>query len=485
MNVQRAPEGPAIRASESVESQLSCAYLFWVRVLLWSLQREGRASRGGRAFLVTLGLLGCQTVQSTEPDGPWQRWDSDNITVYSRPSDALADVPMLATIESRVQDFWEYHQIPESERPQLVWYRFEDDADYSEHAEGSLCAESTRACTKGTTIYGPERSFHHELTHALMARVGGPPVLFREGHAIALSCSPRTWDLAKVELDWRELLHYEASAESAARFVNHLIERFGVEPLVALYRDLEVDADAERTEQVFSHIYDNSIDEVWAHAQRSEQSCNNSLWSCASQAAEGVFELAPEVDLTGRWRSLNATHPSRLEVSEALPYPDFRECDLDQATGLEPNGRPGFRATWESMWFIPGEYPVTLQNNSLPQVPVLEVQSLSELDPTSCDATLVLHTDELDQKGLVVAPSQSWKSLQLVASAPETLSLLADNSLEAWLVQFCAVCEQGQPSSCEERLGWSFDEAGHNVWVRLRSRAELPRRFLTLEWSTR
>jgi len=117
------------------------------------------------------------------------------------------------------------------------------------------------------------RAYHpHELVHAMAGRLGRPPLLFAEGLAVALTSEGR-WrggDLDQVALaalrasrtvdpflEGFSEQEPDAAYAIAGSLVGYLLDRYGIEPLVAFLRGCGVDS--RRYEAAFQRAYGRTV----------------------------------------------------------------------------------------------------------------------------------------------------------------------------------------------------------------------------------
>jgi hypothetical protein len=127
------------------------------------------------------------------------------------------------------------------------------------------------------------RAYHpHELVHAMAGRLGRPPLLFAEGLAVALTSEGR-WrggDLDQVALaalrasrtvdpflEGFSEQEPDAAYAIAGSLVGYLLDRYGIEPLVAFLRGCGVDS--RRYEAAFQRAYGRTVARATIEWERS------------------------------------------------------------------------------------------------------------------------------------------------------------------------------------------------------------------------
>lgn len=150
--------------------------------------------------------------------------------------------------------------------------------DYYRHASRAALRERVGLPASGVTdlVTGrvdSVRDFHpHELVHAVMARIGHPPVLIAEGLAVAMTSRGLWGDqefdrLAAREMAARRSLEPFLSAFTeqdpevgyavAGSFVAFLIDRHGIEPMLAFLRGCA--GGSQRYERAFRGAYGRTL----------------------------------------------------------------------------------------------------------------------------------------------------------------------------------------------------------------------------------
>jgi hypothetical protein len=117
------------------------------------------------------------------------------------------------------------------------------------------------------------RDFHpHELVHAVAGRIGRPPVFFAEGLAVALAGAGR-WHERDLDAVARQALAASPSLEPfltrfteqdpdtayavSGSLVAHLLDRFGIEPMVAFFRGCG--SSSQAYESAFRRAYGRTV----------------------------------------------------------------------------------------------------------------------------------------------------------------------------------------------------------------------------------
>jgi hypothetical protein len=150
------------------------------------------------------------------------------------------------------------------EAPGRIRYNWVEDVD-------GFCHEEAEACAEGATIFGPWKYFEHELVHAAVTgSLGRPKSFLGEGVAVALSGG----SIAPTSVMPSEFLGRTPRDSSAVdnrdfygtagHFVRFLLDEFGPEKLVQLYRASDYDDSVAQFRGQFEQAYGLSFDEVEA-----------------------------------------------------------------------------------------------------------------------------------------------------------------------------------------------------------------------------
>lgn len=144
-----------------------------------------------------------------------------------------------------------------------IRYNWVEDVD-------GFCREGAGGCADGTTIFGPWKHFEHELVHAAVASLGRAKPFLEEGVAVALSgrsLSPPIM-MPSEFLGGKPLESMGPGDQelygTAGHFVRFLLDEFGPEKLVQLYRASDYDDSVAQFRGQFEQVYALSFDEVEA-----------------------------------------------------------------------------------------------------------------------------------------------------------------------------------------------------------------------------
>ncbi|RYZ03333.1 MAG: hypothetical protein EOO73_28130 [Myxococcales bacterium] len=193
----------------------------------------------------------------------------------------------------------------------IDYYKYRDSADLD--ASG-VCPKRAAACSNGRSAWSPAALDRHELTHVYFSSLPPSLRLLEEGIAEALSCgvpavgAPNPW----VSLDTALAIPYDALEHSsyalAGHFVGFLVNGYGAERFVELYRAVSRDATAQELARQFQRTYGLELEDVWQAAAMSapELGCLR-WWEC----------LGPPLE-PGDWQALetNCSHADAFRTFE-------------------------------------------------------------------------------------------------------------------------------------------------------------------------
>lgn len=158
---------------------------------------------------------------------------------------------------------------------------------YYLHDEARVYSEMGRSAVGVTNLdtlrIDSVRAYHpHELVHAMAARLGRPPILFVEGLAVALTSEGR-WRGGGLDqmavaalgasrsprpfLDSFTEQEPDAAYAVAGSLVAYLLDRYGIEPLVAFLQGCGFDA--RRYEAAFKSAYGRTVARATLEWERS------------------------------------------------------------------------------------------------------------------------------------------------------------------------------------------------------------------------
>jgi len=171
--------------------------------------------------------------------------------------------------------------------------------EYYRHASSAALRDRVGLEASGVTDLAAGRidsvrDFHpHELVHAVAGRIGRPPVFFAEGLAVALTSAGR-WHGRDLDAVARQALAASPSLEPflthfteqdpdtayavAGSLVAYLLDRFGIEPMVALFSGCGFSP--EGYERAFRRAYGRTVASATLDWQRAlvDQATTSREW---------------------------------------------------------------------------------------------------------------------------------------------------------------------------------------------------------------
>jgi hypothetical protein len=219
------------------------------------------------ALLLALGSLGTPAAHSGEAKASpaFRRVASTRHVDYYATKAQRVDVRHTEAFLRRLDLL--FGRAPQGWR--IRYYRHASIADVSDHVGYGVSGVTDL----GTGRIDSARDFHpHELVHAVTGREGRPPVFFAEGIAVALTSRGR-WagqdidEVARREMAVRPSMEPFLTAFGqqdpdiayavAGSFVAFLLDRHGIEPMVAFVRSCGLSAPT--FEQAFLKAYGRSV----------------------------------------------------------------------------------------------------------------------------------------------------------------------------------------------------------------------------------
>ncbi len=134
------------------------------------------------------------------------------------------------------------------------------------------CGDMANGCVKDGTVYAGVHIMPHEIAHANAFWLGDPPLLFKEGIAVVMSCTGvdghTLVDTSPPLEDWLESSAWVQERDSrgfaiypvAASFVRFLIDVFGVDRFLAFYAHTPGDASSAEIKNSFKDEFGVSLD---------------------------------------------------------------------------------------------------------------------------------------------------------------------------------------------------------------------------------
>jgi hypothetical protein len=212
--------------------------------------------------------------------------------------------------------------------------------EYRLHDTDVVRLETNGYAAVGVTDLDAQRidtvlAYHpHELAHAVAGRLGRPPLLFAEGLAVALT-SGGSWQGRDIDLAARSALaggmrvealldsFYDADPDHAyaiaGSFVSDLLDRHGIEPLVAFLRGCRPGGGSY--EKAFRRAYGHSVARAAVEWRR---------------ALDGTRAARPWHDPSTWPGSLSREPVTR--TAEVLPAPPAEPATSGSSTLLMPAG---------------------------------------------------------------------------------------------------------------------------------------------------
>lgn len=276
------------------------------------------ATLGAVAVLATL-QSGCASDDDRDLPGP-RLWESEHFRYHSRTDDQACEA-VLEQLERHFELVQGYLGFPWPPERKVDYYKFRDQADYLRYGQ---CPSGADSCTRGSTVFSPHVLQDHELIHAYLAPLGMPPAFFAEGVAAAFACD-HVFEIEYPE-PWQEVValpfgdRFMRTYLEGPWFVGYLLQRFGPEAFLSLYRQLDYQtATVDAISSVFESVYGEPLETVWNAGLDSSKylRCVN-LWNCsgASLPLDGSIEpLEQACDGSDNSRTFEVTAATDVVIS--------------------------------------------------------------------------------------------------------------------------------------------------------------------------
>jgi hypothetical protein len=202
----------------------------------------------------------------------------------------------------------------------VTYYKFLDSADVSANSD---CGKGTAGCAQGHTVSSTVALDTYDLVDAYLSWVGNPPPILIAGVAVVLSCTADDYASTKPTQTWDQLASVTFSASdtvtvylTGAWLVGYLLDAFGPQQFLTLYRTLPSTVDAATMDAAVQTIYGQSLSAIWTAALNESQPRNSCVWQCSQPAIalDGVaFDTSAGVCGVDNERTF--TVPSEAAVS--------------------------------------------------------------------------------------------------------------------------------------------------------------------------
>jgi hypothetical protein len=294
--------------------------------------RRPTAAIAGLAFGCAT-LAACQSDLNLPSDRNWQ---STHFDYRTRASDGSVCPDILGPLEDHFAVLQGYLGFDWPNGEKVTYYKFLDSADFSSNAG---CGTGAGGCAPGPSVRSTAGLDTHELVHAYLSGTGAPPPILVEGVAVVLSCTADGYATPKPTQTWDQLASITFTASdtvtvyaTGAWLVGYLLDAFGPQQFLTLYRTLPSTADTATMDAAIQNIYGQSLSAIWTSALSESQPRNNCVWQCSRPAIalDGVaFDTSSGVCGVDNVRPF--TVPSEAAISFLSQGAVF---------GLRPCGRP-------------------------------------------------------------------------------------------------------------------------------------------------
>jgi hypothetical protein len=294
--------------------------------------------RGGRSAIVFAGvafattLAACQSDLNLPSDGNWQ---STHFDYRTRASESAVCPDILGPLEDHFATLQGYLGFDWPAGEKVTYYKFLDSTDFSANAG---CGTGAGGCAPGPNVRSTVGLDTHELVHAYLSGTGHPPPILVEGVAVVLSCTADGYARPKPTQTWDQLASIKFGASdtvtvyaTGAWLVGYLLDAFGPQRFLTLYRTLPSTADTAALDAAVQSIYGQSLSAIWTAALSESQPRNSCVWQCSRPAI--TLDGVP-IDTSSGVCGVDNVRPFTLSSEAAISF-------LSQGSvfGLGPCGR--------------------------------------------------------------------------------------------------------------------------------------------------
>jgi hypothetical protein len=403
--------------------------------------------------VAALCLASCE--QEAAPTLPSDvEWRSEHFVYHARAGDLGVCSDLLERMERHFEVIRAATGVPWPEGRVIHYYKFRDASDY--HA-ASDCPTDSSGCARDGGAYAYQPFHEHELIHTYFEPLGYPPRVLSEGVATLLSCGAFDFAAATapadpngaVPADWTqaEAEFFQPDRESpyllGALLVSHLIETYGWESFLDLYRGPWDDRGLAELDQRLQEIDGVSFESAWAAASHATSLTRCvPAWACAAEPLMPGVAVAPTDSCTdSAFRSISPPGPGALEIEAGGDGAWLLECPADPGQPFSGSfgvlGENTFAELRQGKYAVITDGHATLTSTRLDDPPF----------GTDCNQ---LGAAQLEESGVTwfFQPQSSPYFLRLDLPQGTELSLVVEGTGP---VQVCPSCEaNGECASIED-----------------------------------
>jgi hypothetical protein len=265
-------------------------------------------------------------------------WESPHFEYFTRTGESGACAAELTLLEENFAVLQTYLGFTWPSGQKVRYSKYLDQQDYAAH---SACPHGSGGCTPGTNVETPNPFDQHELIHAYAFPTGSPPLVFEEGLATTLACSP-IYTKSNV-IPWRDAVEATDAIKQLGVYttgglmVSYLLRQYGPEPFMRLYRTLASNSGPDQVDAVVTRIYGVSTDEIWQQASALDPSCLP-IWPCSRDTipTDGSLRtVAAQCGLTTDALTFDLSADSNVALS-TIGDLDIESCQYGYRTYVEP-----------------------------------------------------------------------------------------------------------------------------------------------------
>ncbi len=316
-----------------------------------------------RALLTCLALVACSTAPEPETFSDEVVFESEHFRLHAHAGDTNACSSSTSDLEAHFSALRDLLGFAWPSGQRIEYRLYSSQSDFEQHAPCSGVLH-TDACARDNRVYTTRPVHEHELIHAYLAGVGHPPSYMVEGIADLLSCDYPPWTAPRAEeartrlstIDWQSLAQWAPASDRngddyqlSAELVRTLLDRFGVQAVLAYYANAPATSNASAVNADFESAFKSGMADLLQQAlaeNRPDGACLHPYQCAQGPLADSASEALPEsCGLTTRYRTLLLAETGFTSVSisaekQRLPQAFIRSCD-GQASPRNDDGQYG------------------------------------------------------------------------------------------------------------------------------------------------
>lgn len=407
------------------------------------------------AALAWTTLAACQSDLNLPSDRNWQ---SAHFDYRTRAADTSVCPDILGPLEDHFTTLQSYLGFDWQDGQKVTYYKFLDSADFSANAD---CGTGAGGCAPGPNVRSTAGLDTHELVHAYLAGTGHPTPILVEGVAVVLSCTANGYANPKPTQTWDQLASIAFSPSDTvtvyavgAWLVGYLLDTFGAQQFLTLYRTLPSTADTAAMDAAFQRIYGQGLSAIWTSALSESHPRNSCVWQCSRPAIalDGVA-----FDTSSGVCGVDNVRPFTVSSAAAISF-----LSQGAAFGLGPCGQTnppdgslngGVAGGMLALYDLPAD-SYYLEYGAAPGTMTPTGDASASLNPICANAT---DSAALSASTMFVAvpPSNSNWFLPLPPPLADGKPPLVEPVQTATTASFCALCDTNSCADPSTAGAWT------------------------------